>query len=376
MSGFCPGRFGPALLENRLNLQPKTAMDNIRFLSKLEPTIREGLETYQNLPRQIRSRCYHIIEMAESYDPHRPLSARSEQLSFSGEGDLQFDHLLHRLIKIRKAFHTGDDTEEGFIDFINLTYRFLRILEERRTSARMAGPSFSDDKKMIQAAKRLLAREKNLEGQEKRIEDQLGKLDYLNEQANLGLQEIKKVGMAGAFSDMHKKLNGASSLWIFSFLLTIMGMVWLGFELRLHQTEDLWAGFRRLPFFAPLTWFGWVCIRNYGFASRIQQDYAFKLSSAQAFDGYKKEALELDEELAKKLMDNAIDVFSNNPLRFYTGQKNHASPVHEVLDLALDRCKKVVVDVKSGKVEVDTRPEAECSDRKGKQKPEYKDLED
>ncbi|MDT8446648.1 MAG: hypothetical protein RRB13_07085 [bacterium] len=207
----------------------------------------------------------------------------------------------------------------------------------------------------IRAAQALLEREETLAKQEERIEENLKKLDVLNEQFDKHRDNAKREGMSASFDKMHKELNGAGVNWLVFFLFNIIGMIGLAFYLKLDLSDDPLMSLKRLPFFAPLFWFAWVCIRNYGFISRIRQDYAFKLSTAQAYEGYRKEALKLDPELAKELMKVSIEVFSNNPLRFYEGHKNHASPIHELFEGGLDRFKRVVWNSKKGELQVETR---------------------
>ena len=54
-----------------------------------------------------------------------------------------------------------------------------------------------------------------------------------------------------------------------------------------------------------------------------------------SFEGYKREASESSEEMQEKLLELAINNFSDNPIRIYNGHENHASPLHEMLDKSL-----------------------------------------
>jgi len=64
--------------------------------------------------------------------------------------------------------------------------------------------------------------------------------------------------------------------------------------------------------------------------ARLWEDYAFKYASAMAFEGYKREAVNVSPEMLKLLMEVSILNFSSNPLRVYDTKTNHASPLHEL----------------------------------------------
>ena len=88
----------------------------------------------------------------------------------------------------------------------------------------------------------------------------------------------------------------------------------------------------RLALTAPFIWLGWFSARQHGFTSRLREDYAYKEASAKSFEGYKREAKEVDPEMLKKLLEQAIKNLGDNPIRIYDGKNNHPSPTHELFD--------------------------------------------
>ena len=86
----------------------------------------------------------------------------------------------------------------------------------------------------------------------------------------------------------------------------------------------------RLSILSPVIWFTWYSGRQYGFVTRLWEDYAFKYASAMAFEGYKREAVNVSPEMLKLLMEVSILNFSSNPLRVYDTKTNHVSPLHEL----------------------------------------------
>lgn len=104
---------------------------------------------------------------------------------------------------------------------------------------------------------------------------------------------------------------------------------------------------------APFVWLGWFSARQYGYTSRLREDYAYKEASAKSFEGYKREAKEVDQEMLQKLLEQAIKNFGDNPIRIYDGHENHGSPFHEFFEKilkdekAMNQLKDLISKVKS-----------------------------
>lgn len=71
-----------------------------------------------------------------------------------------------------------------------------------------------------------------------------------------------------------------------------------------------------------------------GYTTRLREDYAYKEASAKSFEGYKREAEQVDAEMLKRLLETAIENLGQNPIRIYDGHDNHGSPVQELLEKA------------------------------------------
>ncbi|MCY1231618.1 hypothetical protein D9M72_440730 [compost metagenome] len=80
---------------------------------------------------------------------------------------------------------------------------------------------------------------------------------------------------------------------------------------------------------APV-WFAWIATKQIGHRFRLSEDYAFKASVAQAYEGYRREAARLDEKFAKRLFSSALDRIDEAPIRFVE-HETHGSPWHEIL---------------------------------------------
>lgn len=151
------------------------------------------------------------------------------------------------------------------------------------------------------------------------------------------LGDANRTGMAASFRERKQELKNPMQYWLLLFALSIVGIVVLGV---VYFAPILETGkFEQLPFrlalVSPLIWLGWFSAKHYGYTARLREDYAFKEASAMSFEGYKREASVSSAEMQEKLLELAINNFSDNPIRIYKGHENHASPLHEMLDKSL-----------------------------------------
>lgn len=151
------------------------------------------------------------------------------------------------------------------------------------------------------------------------------------------LGDANRTGMAASFTNRRRWLMVPMVIWILIFVGSIyglfeMGVAYLAPILKSGNLEQLPA---RLALTAPLIWLGWFSAKQYGYISRLREDYAYKEASAKSFEGYKREASQVDQEMLRNLMDKAIKNLGDNPIRIYSGHENHASPLHEALERTL-----------------------------------------
>lgn len=79
---------------------------------------------------------------------------------------------------------------------------------------------------------------------------------------------------------------------------------------------------------APV-WFAWVLTKQIGQRFRLAEDYGFKASVAKAYEGYRREAVNVDDEMAKRLLGLALDRIDEAPIRLVE-RENHGSPMQEM----------------------------------------------
>jgi hypothetical protein len=156
------------------------------------------------------------------------------------------------------------------------------------------------------------------------------------------LENANKVGLARSFHDKRKELEKTWRVWAVAFVVGIVALVWMGWAelLPLLKTgsPDPVAVVVRFLFAGPIIWFAWFAARQYGHVLRISEDYAFKEAAAMAFAGYRNE-MGGDPELLKMLQESAIRTFGANPSKMLLKRGDAASPVHELVEKALDKVK-------------------------------------
>jgi hypothetical protein len=162
------------------------------------------------------------------------------------------------------------------------------------------------------------------------------------------LENANKVGLARSFSEKRKELTWTWRAWAIAFLAGISGLLWIGLAellpLLKAGSPDLVAVIVRFLVAAPLVWFTWFAARQYAHVLRISEDYAFKEAAAMAFAGYRNE-MGADPNMLKLLQESAIRNFGANPAEMLLKRSDAASPLHEVLERALEKLDpKQVVD--------------------------------
>jgi hypothetical protein len=154
------------------------------------------------------------------------------------------------------------------------------------------------------------------------------------------LGDANRTGMAASFTNRRRWLIAPMVVWIVIFAgsiggLLYMGVIYLAPILDPKNTMVLEQLPARLALTAPLIWLGWFAAKQYGYISRLREDYAYKEASAKSFEGYKREIGLVNSEMHQKLMDTAIKNLGDNPIRIYSGHENHASPLQEIIEKSL-----------------------------------------
>lgn len=175
-----------------------------------------------------------------------------------------------------------------------------------------------------------------------------------NAQLTKALQDINRQGLAGAFAGQAAVVAGERKKWVGAFGISIVWLIYVAYRI-VDSTPgngtppfDPMTFLRGLPLAAPAIWLGWLSARQIGILARIQQDYAYKASTAVAFEGYKKEVASAnDQALSKQLLETAVTNFGENPVRLYDKKNDdHGHPIEALVEKIQDpETRNFVVEV-------------------------------
>lgn len=148
------------------------------------------------------------------------------------------------------------------------------------------------------------------------------------------------VGLAAAFSERSSSLGWSVWAWtaLLVIALTIAGLLgfWRISELGATIADTNASDTRTILQFllsifsvgAPV-WFAWLATRQIGQRFRIAEDYAFKASVSQAYEGYRREAARIDSDLEQQLLASALSRLDEQPLRLVE-RESPSSPIGDL----------------------------------------------
>lgn len=151
------------------------------------------------------------------------------------------------------------------------------------------------------------------------------------------LEGASQHGMAGSFKKRKDELGWTAAFWIFATISSIIALAYALTEFKTGKTYSLNQFLTRLPIAAPFIWLGWFCSKQYGFTSRIREDYSYKYAISMAFEKYKNETKEIDEKLLNQLLELTVVNVSSSPLYLYDTKSNHGTPFHEFFESLFKR---------------------------------------
>lgn len=147
-------------------------------------------------------------------------------------------------------------------------------------------------------------------------------------------------GLAAAFTERSSAL--ATSMWVWvGGLVVALGLgSWIGSsqlrnfsELIKQPGSDSTVAAINLVLallsVGATVWFSWLATKQIGQRFRLAEDYAFKASVSRAYEGYRREAANIDEAFVARLFSSALSRLDEQPLRLVE-TATHGSPWHEL----------------------------------------------
>ncbi|WP_156458939.1 hypothetical protein [Rhodanobacter sp. Root480] len=152
------------------------------------------------------------------------------------------------------------------------------------------------------------------------------------------LVDVRRQGLAKAFSERATGIFRERIIWLIVFAAAVSGLaltaIWFALTLEALTYEALLVALlRRVALAAPMIWLGWYAAKQLGRLSRIQEDYEYKAATALAFESYRNEVKDSnDDALMSDLLKTTITNFGDNPVRLYEhAAKDSASPTDDLL---------------------------------------------
>lgn len=147
-------------------------------------------------------------------------------------------------------------------------------------------------------------------------------------------------GLAAAFDERAKTSTTTMWIWVAGLVAALSLGAWIGSIRIILLTNALsatnpdwgiiWMQFSLslLSLGAPL-WFAWLSTKQINQRFRISEDYAYKASVSKAYEGYRREAVRIDESFEARLFATALTRLEEAPLRLVENDP-HGSPWHEL----------------------------------------------
>jgi hypothetical protein len=149
------------------------------------------------------------------------------------------------------------------------------------------------------------------------------------------IEDANRLGMAGSFKKRKDELTWPVRFWTIAAIASITALIVLSIIYLaplLTGDFELKTLYVKIPIFASCVWLGWFCAKQYGFISRIREDYSYKYAVSMAFEGYKNATLQVDDDLLRSLLELTIFNISKNPILIFDTKNNHGTPYNEIID--------------------------------------------
>lgn len=246
-----------------------------------------------------------------------------------------------------RSFHTR--IERLDVDFASLDAKIRNINEAHQAAnelptdlenLRVASEEVSETREITEKNKILS------EDALRRVQDLLSLVESHEKEAKKLVENTEDAysaattkGLGEAFQKRADRLANSMWIWVAGLLLALVAGAIIGTHrigvLQGLLAQDASEGKIALNLIlafvtvaAPI-WFAWIATKQIGHRFRLSEDYAFKASVAQAYEGYRREAARLDDSFAKRLFSSALDRIDEAPIRFVE-HETHGSPWHEL----------------------------------------------
>lgn len=154
-------------------------------------------------------------------------------------------------------------------------------------------------------------------------------------------------GLAAAFTERSAALGKSMWVWVGGLVIALGLGSWIG-STQLRSFSEAIKQPGSDPTVAVINlvlalfsvgatvWFAWLATKQIGQRFRLAEDYAFKASVSRAYEGYRREAENIDPAFVSRLFASALSRLDEQPLRLVE-TATHGSPWHELASSDLIR---------------------------------------
>ena len=154
-------------------------------------------------------------------------------------------------------------------------------------------------------------------------------------------------GLAAAFTERSAALGKSMWVWVGGLVIALGLGSWIGSTQLRNFSEVIKQPDSNsivvvinlvlaLLSIGATVWFSWLATKQIGQRFRLAEDYAFKASVSRAYEGYRREAANIDQEFVSRLFSSALSRLDEQPLRLVETM-THGSPWHELASSDLIR---------------------------------------
>lgn len=190
-----------------------------------------------------------------------------------------------------------------------------------------------------------------IEEYKKKIEQLYLECEELKNKSAQAYRITNTNGLAGSFKERATTLHNSSKWWIGGLIASLFALWWIGSN-QVEKLQTLYATpnintaaiilqsiTALLSITAPL-WFAWLSTSQIHKLFKLSEDYGFKSSVSQSYEGYRKETADISEELLKDLMNSLLKIMNDEPLRLVKDDTNATSPYSDILRQVLSKKKQ------------------------------------
>jgi len=239
---------------------------------------------------------------------------------------------------IRSYHDTAKDQSEMIDAYYSDTTTWQTEIEEYKEDIEEQQKAYIENtQKFTELQNGLELAQELIKTQQETLNNQLDTSEQQQIEIGKIISDANRASMAGSFESRKDELTTQvkyTEIFMHCVLIAIAGISWYLLLDSGAGTDDFdyISFFSRFSIVAPLVWMAWSSSKKLGYLTRIREDYAYKLASAMAYEGYKKQAEEVDQALQHRLLEVSIENMGENPVRLFNSKTNHASPFHEITD--------------------------------------------